>query len=268
MTARKTIFITGGASGIGRAVAVKFGLQGWFVGIADINEAGARETATMLPAGQSSIHKLDVRDREVWDAALADCAKASGGRIDTVFNNAGIPLGGALIENSVAEIERCLDINLKGVFFGAQAAHPWLKASAPGSCLLNTASAAGIYGTPGASVYSATKFGVRAITESLDAEWFEDGIKVCDLMPGFIDTPLIDMAPNAGSNEDIRSRVIEAGLEITPASDVAEAAWKAVHGTALHNRVGKTADRIAFAARWIPGRLRKMTRKSNKPLGG
>ncbi|MBN8502155.1 MAG: SDR family oxidoreductase [Sphingomonadales bacterium] len=264
----KTIFITGGASGIGRAVALKFGGQGWFVGIADINEAGARETAAMLPVGRSAVHKLDVRDRAAWDGALAQCASANGGRIDAVFNNAGIPLGGNLIENSAAEIERCLDINLKGVLFGAQAAHPWLKASGPGSCLLNTASAAGIYGTPGASVYSATKFGVRAITESLDAEWAADGIKVCDLMPGFIDTPLIDMNPNASSNEDIRSRVLEAGLEITPVSDVAEAAWKAVHGSQLHNRVGKTAHRLAFAARWLPGQLRKQTRNSAKPLGG
>ena len=265
---KKTIFITGGASGIGRAVAVKFGQQGWFVGIADINETGARETAAMLPAGASSVHKLDVRDREAWDAALADCAKASGGRIDAVFNNAGIPLGGNLTDNTTAEIERCLDINLKGVLFGAQAAHPWLKASAPGSCLLNTASAAGIYGTPGAAVYSATKFGVRALTECLDAEWAADQIKVCDLMPGFIDTPLIDMNPNAGSNQDIRTTVIEAGLEITPVSEVAEAAWKAVHGKDLHNRVGKTAHRLAFAARWMPGQLRKQTRSSLKPLGG
>lgn len=264
----KTIFITGGASGIGRAVAVKFGQQGWFVGIADINESGARETAAMLPTGKNSVHKLDVRERDAWGQALADCAKASGGRIDVVFNNAGIPLGGNLVENNTAEIERCLDINLKGVLFGAQAAHPWLKASAPGSCLLNTASAAGIYGTPGASVYSATKFGVRAITECLDAEWSPDQIKVCDLMPGFIDTPLIDMNPNAGSNEDIRSRVVEAGLEITPVSEVAEAAWKAVHGKDLHNRVGKTAHRLAFAARWMPGQLRKQTRSNLKPLGG
>jgi NAD(P)-dependent dehydrogenase (short-subunit alcohol dehydrogenase family) len=221
----------------------------------------------MLPVGASSIHKLDVRDRAAWDTALAECAKAAGGRIDAMFNNAGIPLGGALADNTPAEIERCLDINLKGVLFGAQAAHAWLKASAPGSCLLNTASAAGIYGTPGASVYSATKFGVRAITESLDAEWSEDRIKVASLMPGFIDTPLIDKNPNAASNEDIRTRVTEAGLEITPVVEVAEAAWAAVHGTGLHNRVGKTAHRLAFAARWMPGRLRKQTRSSRRPLG-
>jgi NAD(P)-dependent dehydrogenase (short-subunit alcohol dehydrogenase family) len=268
MTARKTIFITGGASGIGRAVALKFGAQGWFVGLADINEAGARETAAMLPAGQSSTHKLDVRDREAWDGALEACAKASGGRIDVVFNNAGVALGGPLITNTTAEVERCLDVNLKGVVFGAQAAHPWLKASAPGSCLLNTASAAGIYGTPGATVYSATKFGVRAITESLDAEWSPDEIKVCDLMPGFIDTPLLDQSASQASNDGIRENVLAAGLEITPVGEVAEAAWKAVNGNDLHNRVGKTAHRIAFAARWMPGRLRKMTRSTLKPLGG
>jgi len=266
--AHKTIFITGGASGIGRAVAAKFGGQGWFVGLADVNESGMKETAAMIPAGMCSLHKLDVRDRAAWDDTLAACAKASGGKIDVVFNNAGIPLGGNLVENNVAEIERCLDINLKGVLFGAQAAHPWLKASAPGSCLLNTSSAAGIYGSPGASVYSATKFGVRAITECLDAEWAPDQIKVADLMPAFIDTPLIDMNPNQQTNEHIRGRVIEAGLEITPVSEVANAAWKAVHGDALHNRVGKTADRLAFAARWMPGRLRKMSKASGKPLGG
>ena len=267
MTTRKTIFITGGGSGIGRAVAQTFAAEGWFVGLADIDEAGMRGTAASLPAGASSSHKLDVRDRAAWDDALAACAKASGGKIDVVFNNAGIPLGGQIIDHSVAEIERCLDINLKGVIFGAAAAHPWLKASAPGSCLLNTASAAGIYGTPGASIYAATKFGVRAVTECLDAEWFADGIKVRDLMPGFIDTPLLDHAPNQTSNEQIRGRVQGAGLEISPVSDVADAAWAAVHGEKLHTLVGKTARQLAFAARWLPGRLRKQTRSSSRPLG-
>lgn len=268
MAVSKSIFITGGASGIGRAVAQRFAREGWFVGIADINEAGMAETSALLPAGRSSLHKLDVRDRAAWNEALAAFAVAAGGRIDVLFNNAGIPVGGPLADLSVEEIERALDINLKGVIFGAQAAHLWLKAAAPGSCLLNTASAAGIYGTPGASIYSATKFGVRALTEVLDGEWAPDGIKVCDLMPGFIDTPLLDMAPNRASNEDIRGHVKGAGLEISPVSDVAEAAWNAVHGATLHNLVGKTARRIAFAARWMPGRLRKQVRASKRPLGG
>ena len=271
MTDRKAIFITGAASGIGRSVARLFSARGWFVGLADINEAGLAETAGLLArhaeGDSGTIHILDVRDRAAWDVALTDFAEASGGRLDVMFNNAGIPIGGKIIDLTSEEIEKVLDINLKGVIFGAQAAHKYLKAT-PGSCLLNTASAAGIYGTPGASVYSATKFGVRAITESLDGEWDEDGIRVRSLMPGFIDTPLLDLAPNRASNEHIRGRVTEAGLEITPVIAVAEAAWAAVHGDALHTRVGKTADRLAFASRWMPGRLRKQTRTGGRALGG
>lgn len=265
--ARKTIFITGGASGIGRAVARRFAEGGWFVGLADIDEAGLVVTTGLLPAGQSSCHRLDVRDRAGWDAALADCARAAGGRIDVVFNNAGVPLGGIFMDLTAEEIERALDINLKGVIFGAQAAYPWLKAAAPASVLLNTASAAAIYGTPGASVYSATKFGVRAITESLDGEWAADGIRVRSLMPGFIDTPLLDHALNRDSNEDIRTRVRGAGLEITPVGAVAEAAWAAVHGEKLHTLVGKTARRLAFVSRWVPGTLRKQMRSAKRPAG-
>ena len=267
MTQRKSIFITGGGSGIGRAVAQLFGQRGWFIGLADIDEAGMAGTEALLPGGYSFSVKLDVRDRPAWDAALDSFSIAAGGRIDVVFNNAGIPLGGLILENSTEEIERCLDINLKGVIFGAQAAYPHLEKTAPGSCLLNTGSAAGIYGTGGSSVYSATKFGVRAITEALDAEWAQVGIKVRSLMPSFIDTPLLDHAPNHGSNEAIRDRVRDAGLELTSAAAVATAAWQAANGDKLHTVVGKTARELAFAARWMPGSLRKRARKMSRALG-
>ena len=267
MSQRKAIFITGGASGIGRAIAIHFGKRDWFVGLGDVDEHNMSVTRDLIGHGFVYQHKFDVRDREAWDVALESFATAAGGRIDVVANNAGIPLGGALLENDTQEIERCLDINLKGVLFGAQAAYPHLLKTAPGSCLLNTASAAGIYGTPGASVYSATKFGVRAITESLDGEWAEDGIKVRSIMPSFIDTPLLDHNPNAKTNQDIRTRVTEAGLEITPVEEVAEAAWNAVHGEKLHTPVGKTAKQLTFGARWLPGRVRKQTRASVRPLG-
>ncbi len=267
MSDRRAIFITGGGSGIGRAVALYFAQRGWFVGLGDIDTAGMRATEKLIANGFVYSHVLDVRDRAAWDEALDAFSVAAGGRIDVVFNNAGVPLGGSLIENSAAEIERTLDINLKGVLFGAQAAYPYLKRSAPGSSLLNTASAAGIYGTPGASVYSATKFGVRAVTESLDGEWAADGINVRSLMPGFIETPLLDHSPNARSNEDIRQRVTGAGLEITPVEEVAAAAWAAVHGDKLHTLVGKTARKLAFGARWLPGMVRKQTRASVRPMG-
>ncbi len=267
MSERKAIFVTGGGSGIGRAIARHFAGEGWFVGLGDIDKPGMEDTAGMIGNGFTYSHRFDVRDRAAWDEALDAFATATGGRIDVLANNAGIPLGGSLSENSTEEIERCLDINLKGVFWGAQAVLPHLKKTAPGSALINTASAAGIYGTGGASVYSATKFGVRGMTESLDAEWSEFGIKVASICPSFIETPLLDHAPNAGSNESIRQRVADAGLELTSAEEVAQAAWDAVHGDKLHWTVGKTARQIAFGARWLPGRVRKRSRGMARPLG-
>jgi len=263
---KKAIFVTGGGSGIGRAIAQRFAGEGWFVGLGDISESGMKETAALIGNEFTSSHMLDVRDRGAWNGAL-DAFVALSGRMDVLANNAGIPIGGSIVENSEDEVTRCLDINLKGVIFGAQAAYPHLKKTAPGSCLLNTASAAGIYGSAGGSVYCATKFGVRGVTESLDGEWAVDGIKVRSLMPSFIDTPLLDMVPNAKTNEHVRARVHASGLEITPVEEVSEAAWRAVHEDRLHWPVGKTAKSIAFAARWLPGRVRKKMRGQMQLLG-
>ncbi|SMQ61821.1 NADP-dependent 3-hydroxy acid dehydrogenase YdfG [Altererythrobacter xiamenensis] len=267
MAERRSIFITGGASGIGQAIALYFAERGWFVGIADVNEKGMEETLGQIAGGFKYAHRLDVRDRAQWDEALAAFETAAGGRIDVVVNNAGIGAGGDIATMPVDEIDRCLDINLRGVLYGAQAAYPYLKKTAPGSALINTASAAGILGSSGMSVYCATKFGVRGIAESLDAEWADDGIKVASICPSFIDTPLLDGTGSRNSNELIRDRVTDAGLEITPVVEVAEAAWKAVHGDDLHYLVGKTAKKMNFAKRWMPGRLRQQARTNLKPLG-
>lgn len=251
----QAIFITGGASGIGRAVAQLFAARGWRVGLGDVNAAGLVKTAALLPAGAATF-VFDVTDRAGWDAALAEFA--AGGGIDVLFNNAGIAAGGVFAEMTPASIERTIAINLTGVVHGAQAAHPYLKAS--GGCLLNTASAAGIYGTAGAAVYSATKFGVRGLTEALDGEWAADGIRVRSLMPGFIDTPLLDSSL-AGTNYNVRQQVRAAGLEFTPVEVVAQAAWDAVRRDAVHTPIGPTAKRMRFAARWMPGKLRQQMRR-------
>ena len=257
MATRKTIFVTGGASGIGRAIAQRFAREGWFVGLGDIDEKGMAETEALLPGGFTYCQRLDVSRREEWDDALRIVARASGGRIDVVANNAGIALGGPLADYEQDEIDRILDVNLRGAIYGAQAAYPWLRETAPGSCLLNTASAAALYGMPGQSLYGATKAGLRSLTESLDAEWARDGIKVRALMPGFIDTPLLQGAPHRASAAKIRDGVVAAGLEFTPVEDVAEAAWQAVHGERLHHLIGKTAKRLRFMGRWAPNAVRR-----------
>ncbi|RPF72046.1 SDR family oxidoreductase [Aurantiacibacter spongiae] len=263
----KSIFVTGGASGIGRAIARRFAEEGWTVGLGDVDEGGMAETCAMLPEGRCHAFRLDVTDPQQWDRTLAAFADRTGGAITVLANNAGVPLGGSLMTNGTAEIERCIAINLTGVIHGARAAHDLLARAGEGACLLNTASAAGIYGTPGTSVYAATKAGVRSLTETLDGEWAGDGIAVRSLCPGFIDTPLLDHNASASSNEQIRQRVRAAGLEITPVGDVAEAAWRAVHGKRLHTLVGKTARRMNFARRFTPGRLRRMVGAAGRPMG-
>ncbi|MGN6376949.1 MAG: SDR family oxidoreductase [Sphingomonas sp.] len=254
---RKAIFITGGASGIGLAVGTLFAARGWRVGLADVDAPKLGEAAAGVPGALS--YTMDVRDRDAWRAAL-DAFTSDTGRLDVLFNNAGVGVGGPLAETDFADLDRVVAINFTGVLNGARIGHAYL-ARTPGSCLLNTASAAAIYGSAGLATYSATKFAVRALTEALDAEWAKDGIKVRDIVPSFIETPLLEGGV-AGSNRTIRETVSAAGLELTPVETVAEAAWRAVHGDELHTYVGKTARRLRFAARWMPGRLRKTMRNN------
>jgi NAD(P)-dependent dehydrogenase (short-subunit alcohol dehydrogenase family) len=264
MTSAKSIFITGGASGIGKAVAQHFAAQGWFVGLADMNAAGMAETAAMLPAGMTSCHVLDVRNRSDWDAALADFCGRTDGRLNVLFNNAGVARGGQFADVSTVDHDLLIDVNFKGVVYGAEAALPWLR-NTQGSCLLNTASAAALYGAPGLATYAATKFAVRGLTESLDLEWEPMGIRVRSLMPGFINTPLLDVT-TSGTNRTAREGVEDAGLEFTPVEVVAQAAWDAVHGMKLHHPIGKTAKQAAFFARYFPGLMRKRFRQAGKTV--
>lgn len=260
MSTRRSIFITGGGSGIGRAVAIYFAERGWFVGIADINQQGMEDTLGLIEGGFKYSHRLDVRDRAAWDVALEAFSTAAGGRIDVVFNNAGIGHGGPIAEQPTGEIEALLDINLKGVIFGAQAAYPHLKKTAPGSALINTASLAGIIGAANLSVYCATKWAVRGLTRSLDAEWAPDGIKVAALCPGFIDTPIIAQT-RPDSNQSVKESLVEAGVEVNPVSVVPKVVWDAVHGDKLDYTVGKTASRLLMLSRFLPGRVRKEMRR-------
>ena len=252
---QKTIFITGGASGLGREVGRYFAEKGWFVGIADINDAGMAESAAMLPEGQSSVHRLDVTDRAQWKQAVSEFGAITGGKMHVLFNNAGIGEGGPIQDMTDEAIDRMIAIYFTGVISGTRACFEMLK-NTPDSCILYTASAAGIYGVADLSVYSATKFAVRGLAESHDLELRKYGIKSRSLMPGFVDTNIIsDVAE--GTNQTGKERLEEAGVLVSPVTIIGPAAWEAVHGDKVHTPVNKMAKQLAFAARWLPGRLRK-----------
>jgi NAD(P)-dependent dehydrogenase (short-subunit alcohol dehydrogenase family) len=251
----KSIFITGAASGLGREVARYFANVGWFIGLADVDEKGLAETAKLLPPGMSSTHKLDVTDRGQWKKAVADFAKRTGGHMTVLFNNAGIGSGGPIQQMTDEDIDRLIAINLTGVISGTRACFDLLKAT-PGACVLYTSSAAGIYGTANLSVYSATKFAVRGLAEAHDIEWRGLGIKSRSLMPGFIDTNIIN-GIEPSSNMTGKEKLQSIGLEVSPVSIIGPAAWEAIHGNKVHTTVNKTAKQLAFLARWFPNRLRK-----------
>lgn len=254
---QKSIFITGGASGLGREVARYFAGKGWFIGIADINDAGMAETAKLLPEGQSSIHRLDVTDRANWKSAVSEFGDITGGTMNVLFNNAGIGEGGPIQEMTDEDIDLMIAINFTGCISGTRACFEMLK-NTPDSCVLYTASAAGIYGVADLSVYSATKFAVRGLAESHDLEFNKYGIKSRSLMPGFVDTNIISDVVE-GTNQTGKERLEESGVLVSPVSIIGPAAWEAVHGNKVHTPVNKMAKQLAFAARWMPGRLRKQS---------
>ncbi|MFN3857503.1 MAG: SDR family oxidoreductase [Caulobacter sp.] len=255
---RKSIFITGGASGIGLGAAKRFAREGWFVGLADIDKAGMKAALAEIGPDNGVALELDVRDRDQWDKAIAAFGKASGGRLDVLLNNAGIARYGYLEEQSPEEGDLQIDINVKGVINGARAGLDLLKAT-PGSVLVNIASCAGLFGAPRMAIYAASKFAVRGLSEALDAEFARFGVKVRCVMPWFVDTPILN-AGSQGSNLKIADAIREGGSEVYTVEDAAQVIWDAVHGEKLNYLVGKAARQLAFGVRFMPGSIRKRLR--------
>ena len=146
-TGRKSIFVTGAASGIGKATALLFAERSWFVGLYDVNEAGLAEVAAEIGEDNCISAKLDVRNRDDWNAAVKAFGEATDGRMTVLFNNAGVGRHGWFEEMSGEDNDWIVDVNVKGVINGVQAALPLLRQT-PGSRIVNTASTAGEFGAP------------------------------------------------------------------------------------------------------------------------
>lgn len=252
---RKSIFVTGGASGIGAETARLFAKRGWFVGLYDVNAAGLAEVAAEIGEDKVLAVPLDVRDRAGWAEAVAGFAEATEGRMNVLFNNAGVGRHGWFEDIPPEDSDWIVDVNVKGVVNGVYAALPLLRET-PGARIVNVASTAGVVGSPKLAVYSATKFAVRGLTEALDVEFAPLDIRVTSLMPWFIDTPILEIGASEGSNVKMSDQIRASGQTVYPVSMAAERAWDAAHGKEVHYMVGKDAERARFAARFMPKRLR------------
>ena len=167
---RKSIFITGAASGMGRETARLFHAKGWFVGAYDVNLEGLETLEAELGADNCIIRKLDVTDRLDYRAALEGFAQATGGKMDILYNNAGIGRGGAFADQTFEDIMAVVQVNFVGVLIGIHEAIRYLKAT-PGSLCFTTSSSSATFGMPGIAVYSATKHAVKGLTEALAVEF-------------------------------------------------------------------------------------------------
>jgi NAD(P)-dependent dehydrogenase (short-subunit alcohol dehydrogenase family) len=255
----RSILITGAAAGIGRATAQLFAKRGWFVGLYDI--ASTAETEKTIDAAQRLSGALDVRDAAAWREAIAAFGRATGGRLDVLFNNAGVARFGRFDTVPPEETERVLDVNLKGVVNGVYAALPLLAAT-PGARIINTASAASMHALPRAAAYSATKFAVRGLSQALDIELRELGVRCIAIAPWFIETPLLDTVAHSGDHS-IRKAI--RGLKVYPVELAAEGVWRAAHGKPGFVPVGQDARELDVAARLFPGLVRRrMARLARK----
>ena len=166
---RKTIFITGAASGIGAETARYFSKRGWFVGLYDIDEPALARMVDELGEANTIASRLDVRSREDWAAAISGFSAVTDQRMHILFNNAGIARHGWFEDIPPEDADAVVDINVKGVMNGVYASLDLLKETT-GARIINTASAAGLFGTPRLAIYSATKFAVRGLSDALDVE--------------------------------------------------------------------------------------------------
>jgi NAD(P)-dependent dehydrogenase (short-subunit alcohol dehydrogenase family) len=184
--AGKVAVVTGAASGIGRAVATELAAGGARVVIADVDGEGARAAAAAIP--EATARSLDVTDAAAVERVVHETAAAAG-RLDFLFNNAGIALFGEARDTTLEDWNRLIDVNLRGVVHGVAAAYPVMIRQGFGH-IVNTASAAGLTPAPGAVGYAATKHAVVGLSTSLRAEAAAFGVRVSVACPGFIDTPI------------------------------------------------------------------------------
>ena len=187
----KVAFVTGGASGIGAALATKLVDGGAEVWIADRQREAGQELAQRISNGGAKAHaiELDVRDYPAFEGAVAEAVGQSG-RIDYLFNNAGIGVAGEVDSYTLDDWNDVFAVNLHGVVHGIQAVYPIMIRQRSGH-IVNTASMAGLLAGPGMVSYTASKHAVVAISRALRLEAERHNVKVSVLCPGAIRTPIL-----------------------------------------------------------------------------
>ncbi|BEQ16475.1 SDR family NAD(P)-dependent oxidoreductase [Desulfoferula mesophila] len=216
----KVAAVTGGASGIGLALVEAMLANGArAVTLADINEANLAKHADRLNQqypGRVQGVKTDVTREESVKAMVDSAAALGGGRLELLFNNAGLGLSGAFGNLGNEDWAKAFAINFHGALYGIRAALPYMQ-KAKGGHILNTASGIAFVNLPYQSMYAATKAALLSMTNSLRYEYWDEGIRFSTIVPGTVATPIWDAAGGAPSGaitaEECAARVLEAAAQ-------------------------------------------------------
>lgn len=224
-----TAFITGAASGIGKATAERLYQQGWTLGLADMNTDALLELIQDWDQQRITHYSLDVTDAEQAHTHISHFSEKNDKKLKVLFNCAGI-LSIDYFQNIPAERHQLImDINVNGVMNCSLAAYPYLK-NTNDAVVINMSSASALYGVPMLASYSASKFAVSGLTEALNIEWEDDGIRVCDIMPALVNTNML-------TEQELPPVMQKMGTKMST-NDVVNVVLKNIHKPKVHSPVG------------------------------
>jgi len=276
----KVAAITGAGSGMGRCLAIQLAQEGCHVAISDCNEAGLAETAAQVARHAAGVtitaHLVDVADRaavHVW----ADDVAAAHGRVNLIFNNAGVALSSTVDGMQYDDLDWIIGINFWGVVHGTKAFLPHLKASGEGH-IVNTSSVFGLFAQPGMGAYNASKYAVRGFTESLrqELDLMDCGVSATTVHPGGIKTNIARDSRVSPSVNGLLVRDAQQGREefekffITTPEKAAGIILDGVRANKRRVLVGPDAYAADAMARLLPAAYQSLvvreTRRKRKAL--
>jgi NAD(P)-dependent dehydrogenase (short-subunit alcohol dehydrogenase family) len=260
----RVAIVTGGGSGIGRALAEELARRGAHVIVSDIRDASAEGVAAGIAAsgGRTTAAHADVsRAEDVL--RLVDDAVREHGRLDLMFNNAGIGVGGEIRDLTLEHWRTAIDVNLRGVVHGVAAAYPVMVRQGAGH-IVNIASLSGLIPSPGLGPYATTKGAVVSLTGALRAEAEAYGVRASVACPGFVDTAIFENA--IGVKVEKEALLKRIGLPLISAG---EAAREIVRGIERNEAVivfPRSARAVWRLARWAPWAMAPLHRRILKGL--
>jgi len=245
------VLITGAASGLGRALALRFAKEKADICIADINMEGAEETLQMVKTvgGNGWIYQLDVTQEAEWNQ-LRDAVQERWQGVDVVINNAGVATGDRIDQGTWADWEWVIDINLKGVALGCRTFTPMMKEQGRGY-FINTASLAGLMTAPLMASYNVTKAAVVALSDTMHHELKPYGIGTTVLCPGFFRT---NLDKGMRTSDPYLRKFVDKVFESSEldANDVADICYRAMQNNKLICNPHKIGRRAYFVKRFMP----------------